>query len=97
MSAGLPVAEFPFAGPADGLLAAVSARAKSKAGGLVPATGRRLIVFVLGGMTFSELRAVHEVSRSTGREILVGATAMLTPQTYLVALRAMKQLDQTAV
>lgn len=28
----------------------------------IPATGRRLVVFVLGGLTYSELRAMHEVS-----------------------------------
>jgi hypothetical protein len=28
-----------------------------------------------------------------GREIIIGTTAMLTPQAYLLGLKAMKQLD----
>ena len=59
------------------------------------ATGRRLIVFVLGVLCYSELRAMHEVSRATGRDIIVGTTSMLTPQTFLLALKEMKQLDTT--
>ena len=56
-------------------------------------TGRRTIVFVLGGLTYSELRSMHELSRSLGREIIVGSTDMLTPQGFILALKEMKQLD----
>jgi len=36
---------------------------------------------------------MHEVARATGREIIIGTTAMLTPQAYLLGLKQMKQLD----
>jgi len=59
----------------------------------VPATGKRLIVIVIGGLAYSELRALHEVGRALGREIIIGTTAMLTPQAYLLGLKQMKQLE----
>lgn len=42
-------------------------------------------------MSYSELRSVHEVTRSTGRDIIAGTTCMLTPQQFLLALKKMKQ------
>ena len=57
------------------------------------ARGRRLIVFMLGGLSHSELRSMHEVAKATGREIIVGTTDMLTPQGFILALKEMKQLD----
>ena len=55
--------------------------------------GRRLIVFVCGGLSYSELRAMHEVAAATGRDIIVGTTAMLTPKRFLLGLKNLKQLD----
>ena len=67
------------------------------AGDAAPATGRRLIVFVLGGMSYSELRGIHEVERTTGRDIIAGSTTMLTPQTFLLGLKQIKQPETVAV
>jgi len=58
----------------------------------VPSTGRRLVVCILGGLAYSELRAMHEVGQSLGRDIIVGSTSMLTAHSYLLALKQMKQL-----
>ena len=55
--------------------------------------GRRLIVFVCGGLSYSELRAMHEVAAETGRDIIIGTTAMLTPKRFLLGLKNLKQLD----
>jgi syntaxin-binding protein 1 len=55
--------------------------------------GRRLIVFVCGGLSYSELRAMHEVAAATGRDIIIGTTAMLTPKRFLLGLKNLKQLD----
>lgn len=52
------------------------------------AAGRKLLVFVVGGVTRSEMRAVHELSRRTGREILLGSTAVLKPTGFLSQLRS---------
>lgn len=58
----------------------------------VPATGKRLVVFVLGGMSYSELKSMHQVGRALGRDIIVGTTAMLTPQGLILGLKAIKQV-----
>ena len=94
ITSGLSSLEFPFVDPAMG---AASARAKSSKGGgsEVAASGRRIIVFALGGLCHSELRSMHELARAHGREIIVGTTEMLTPQTFILALKEMKQLDST--
>ena len=46
---------------------------------------------------YSNLRSIHEVGRALGREIIVGTTAMLTPQAYLLGLKQMKGLDTPPV
>ena len=99
---GLSLGDFPFVAPPESLASARKQQASKPkgAGGApegVPATGRRLIVFMLGGLSYSELRSVHEVERATNREVLVGTTNMITPQTFLLALKQMKQLDTVAL
>lgn len=109
LSSGLSLKDFPFASappvsphtpslPSASGKSQVGSWGKTKSEGSespseVPAPGRRLIVVVLGGMSYSELRAMHEVGRAYGREIMVGTTSMLTPRGYLVALKQLKQLD----
>jgi syntaxin-binding protein 1 len=56
--------------------------------------GRRLIVFVIGGVTRSEMRAVHELSKRTGRDVLLGSTAVLKPAGFLSQLRSMGSAGQ---
>ncbi|KAJ1673284.1 syntaxin binding protein 1, partial [Spiromyces aspiralis] len=43
----------------------------------------RVIIFVVGGVTFSEIRAAHEISQKYECEVLVGSTHLLTPAEYL--------------
>ena len=98
---GLSTTDYPFVAPPEGS-AAGSARPKGKAGGggageVAAVSGRRVIVFMLGGMSYSELRSVHEVERAFGREIIAGSTSMITPQTFLLALKKMKQLEPVAL
>jgi len=105
LTTGLSIADFPFTATPESLVAAArdaaaaaAKKAKDKAAASVgavevPATGKRLIVIVIGGLAYSELRALHEVGRALGREIIIGTTAMLTPQAYLLGLKQMKQLE----
>ena len=99
LTSGLSTSEFPFVVPPEGVSKVAPPPKKGESGGgvAVPATGRRVIVFSLGGMAYSELRSVHELSQAYKRDVIAGATSMLTPQTFLLALKQMKQLDPVAL
>jgi len=99
-TSGLNTLEFPFtrppsASPDDVHLTEGTRKAKLAAanGANVTATGRRLIVFVLGGVTYSEARGMHEVAAALGRDMILGSTSMLTPQSYLASLKQMRKAD----
>ncbi|KXS09655.1 Sec1-like protein [Gonapodya prolifera JEL478] len=53
--------------------------------------GGRVIVFVLGGMTFSELRSAYEIQKEYRREVVIGTTHMITPAELLANLRDLKR------
>jgi len=54
-----------------------------------PDVTQRVVVFVVGGITHSELRVASEVAQSLprGTEIILGGTALLTPRRLIRALR----------
>jgi len=54
-----------------------------------PEVSQRIIVFVIGGITLSELRVVDDLAKTfpRGIELLVGGTAILTPKRLMRVLR----------
>lgn len=100
MSAGsLPLSEYPYLRPpAPSDLPANMRPASTRPtglnwakrgtggeGGSVP-TGRRLIVFIIGGAVRSEMRVVHELSQMLGRDVLLGSTSLETPESFMDTL-----------
>ena len=45
--------------------------------------GRRMFVFVVGGVTYSEMRCAHRLSARMGRDVFLGGTSIETPARFL--------------
>eukprot|EP00128_Syssomonas_multiformis_P012628 Colp12_sorted_trinity150504_noHs@1022 len=56
--------------------------------------GPPLFVFVLGGLTYSEMRVAYEVGKAKNRDIYIGGTCLLTPQMFLEQLNALNQKER---
>ena len=48
----------------------------------------RQIVFMTGGMCYSEVRTAREVMNATGTEVVVGATRFISPEDFLIHLNS---------
>jgi len=49
----------------------------------------RIIVFVAGGMTYSEIREAYDLSSSVGKDIYIGSTHTLTPRQFIDDLKTL--------
>ncbi|XP_065191970.1 syntaxin-binding protein 1-like [Sycon ciliatum] len=77
----------------------ISARWKFKPDSHVAAeakSGPRLIIVVVGGATYSELRAAYEVSKANSTwEVIIGGTELLTPGAFLNNLQQLSDPSTT--
>ncbi|KAL2915942.1 syntaxin binding protein 1 [Polyrhizophydium stewartii] len=55
--------------------------------------GPRVIVFVLGGLTYSEIRSAYEVTRDAQREVLLGTTHIYNPSQFVDILKHLHVQD----
>ena len=46
-----------------------------------------MVVFVVGGVTHSEMRAVHKLAAATGRDIILGSTCVDAPAAFVARLQ----------
>jgi hypothetical protein len=79
-----------------GPAAPVSLRAKSGGVAAAPgavatsaATGGPIFMFVVGGMTYSEMRSAYEISTLLGRDFYIGSDSIITPATFMDRLRSL--------
>ncbi|OAE26593.1 hypothetical protein AXG93_4542s1140 [Marchantia polymorpha subsp. ruderalis] len=45
--------------------------------------GKRIFVFIIGGMTHSELSTAHKMTNALSREVIIGSTSLETPKEFL--------------
>uniref|UniRef100_A0A8D0HQC3 Syntaxin binding protein 3 n=1 Tax=Sphenodon punctatus TaxID=8508 RepID=A0A8D0HQC3_SPHPU len=76
---------------------AVSARHKPKTSSLDDRrSGSKLIVFVIGGITYSEMRCAYEVSQAyKSCEVIIGSTHVVTPKRLLDDVKALTKPKDT--
>lgn len=85
--------EFPLlrpvpAGPATPRPSAAITSLRARPAAATSATARGSIsAFVLGGLTYSEMRSAYELAQQHGRDFFVGGDRVLTPEAFLDALR----------
>ncbi|KAL1412581.1 syntaxin binding protein 1 [Vanrija albida] len=50
---------------------------------------QRLVIFVAGGVTYSELRQAYVLSKALGKDIYIGSTHIVTPEAFMKDLRSL--------
>jgi syntaxin-binding protein 1 len=58
----------------------------ARTGGAPVETRQRLLVFVAGGMTYSEMREMYLLSNQLGKDIFIGTAARLVPISFLMLM-----------
>jgi len=56
----------------------------------------RFIVFIAGGMTYSEARSIYEVAISTSKNCYIGSTQFLTPPSFVHELNTLSKTPDRA-
>ncbi|KIJ55031.1 hypothetical protein M422DRAFT_64178 [Sphaerobolus stellatus SS14] len=51
---------------------------------------QRIIVFIAGGMTYSEMRAIYQLSESLKKDIFIGSTHQLNPEQFIDDLKTLE-------
>lgn len=52
-------------------------------------TGSRNLVFMVGGLAYSELKVARQVMEKESREIMIGSTAFMSPEDFVKALESL--------
>jgi syntaxin-binding protein 1 len=50
---------------------------------------QRYVIFVAGGVTYSEIRQAYTLSQALGKDIYIGSTHIITPESFLKDLKSL--------
>ncbi len=56
---------------------------------LAPLQGKRIVGFIIGGATRSEVRVAHQLAGRLGRDVTLGSTSVDTPASFLAHMRGL--------
>ncbi|KAG6557771.1 hypothetical protein Mapa_000538 [Marchantia paleacea] len=56
--------------------------------------GKRIFIFIIGGMTHSELSTAHKMTAALSREVIIGSTSLETPKEFLSKVRSLSGDDE---
>lgn len=88
-SSATPAANAP---PATGSLRSARPQWTSqRAKRVVDAPRQRVLVFVAGGATYSEVRSVYKLSEAANKDIFLGTTHLVTPQQFVADLSSLER------
>lgn len=82
--------DFPYCGPepqSRSLVSSFGGRSLRKKGKLENKEAPRIIIFMIGGVCYSEVRQCYLLGEELNREIFIGSTHILTPNEYIKLLR----------
>jgi syntaxin-binding protein 1 len=57
------------------------------------ASGRRLVVFVIGGVSRSEMRVVHQLSKSLSKDIVLVSSSVDNPSQFIDKLSRLSTVE----
>jgi len=59
--------------------------------------GGKIIIFIAGGATLSEMRSVYELSEKHNREVILGTTSLIRPLEFVESLGQLKKVETLEV
>ncbi|CAN8246400.1 unnamed protein product [Cochlearia groenlandica] len=59
--------------------------------------GQRIFVFIVGGATRSELRVCHKLTEKLDREVILGSSSFLDPQTFLSKMKRLNEEEEISL
>ncbi|KAJ0264836.1 Protein transport Sec1b [Hirschfeldia incana] len=59
--------------------------------------GQKIFVFIVGGATRSELRVCHKLTEKLDREVILGSSSFLNPQTFLTKMKQINEEEEISL
>ena len=97
----LPADKWAAAGPAppvsgESKVASVRTRKFGNAGAGVHYSGGRVIAFIAGAVSYSEMRIANELEGSLKKEVIIGGSCVVSPKEYIRCVAAMNPSSERA-
>ena len=72
------------------------AQTSARAGSQIGRPKQRIFCFVAGGITYSEMRSIYELSNSLNKDFYIGSESILKPRDFLIGLQGIDKAKSLA-